>query len=45
VVRLMWVPAHVSIDGNEMVDRIAKESAASGICIKVAHWSVTCALR
>jgi ribonuclease HI len=30
VVRLMWVPAHVGIDGNEMVDRIAKESAASG---------------
>jgi hypothetical protein len=30
VVRLMWVIAHVGIDGNEMVDRIAKESAASG---------------
>jgi ribonuclease HI len=30
VVRLMWVPAHVGIDGNEMADRIAKESAASG---------------
>jgi ribonuclease HI len=30
VVRLMWVPAHVGIDGNEMVDRIAKESAVSG---------------
>jgi ribonuclease HI len=30
VVRLMWVPAHVGIDGNEIVDRIAKESAASG---------------
>jgi hypothetical protein len=29
VVRLMWVPAHVGIDGNKMVDRIAKESAAS----------------
>jgi ribonuclease HI len=29
-VQLMWVPAHVGIDGNEMVDRIAKESAASG---------------
>jgi hypothetical protein len=23
VVRLMWVPTHVAIDGNEMVDRIA----------------------
>jgi hypothetical protein len=30
VVRLMWVPAHVGIDGNKMVDHIAKESAASG---------------
>jgi hypothetical protein len=30
VVRLIWVSAHVGIDGNEMVDRIAKESAASG---------------
>jgi hypothetical protein len=30
VVRLMWVPAHVGIGGNEMVDRIAKDSAASG---------------
>jgi ribonuclease HI len=30
VVRLMWVPAHVGIDGNEMVDCIAKESAVSG---------------
>jgi ribonuclease HI len=30
VVRLMWILAHVGIDGNEMVDRIAKESAASG---------------
>jgi ribonuclease HI len=29
VVRLIWVPAHVGIDDNEMVDRIAKESAAS----------------
>jgi hypothetical protein len=26
----MWVPAHVGIDGNKMVDCIAKESAASG---------------
>jgi RNase H len=45
VVRLMWVPAHVGIDGNEMVDRIAKESLRVGICNGVAHWSVTCALR
>jgi hypothetical protein len=26
----MWVLAHVGIDGNEIVDRIAKESAVSG---------------
>jgi hypothetical protein len=26
----MWVPAHVGMDGNKMVYRIAKESAASG---------------
>jgi hypothetical protein len=26
----MWVPAHVGIDGNDMIDRIAKKSAASG---------------
>jgi hypothetical protein len=30
VVRLMWVLAHVGIDGKKMVDRIAKGSAASG---------------
>jgi ribonuclease HI len=30
VVWLMWVPAHVGKDGNEMVDRIAKDTAASG---------------
>jgi ribonuclease HI len=30
VVQLMWVPANVGMDGNEMFDRIAKESAASG---------------
>jgi hypothetical protein len=29
-VQLMWVPAHVGIDGNEMVDRIAKDFAVSG---------------
>jgi ribonuclease HI len=28
VVRLMWVPTHVGIDGNKMVDRIAKESVS-----------------
>jgi hypothetical protein len=30
VVRLMWVPAHVGIDSNKMVDRIAKKPAANG---------------
>jgi hypothetical protein len=30
VVQLMWVPTHVGIDGNEMVDCIAKKSAVSG---------------
>jgi hypothetical protein len=30
LVRLMWVPAQVGIDGKKMVDRITKESAASG---------------
>jgi hypothetical protein len=29
-VRLMWVPAHVGIDGNKREDCIAKKSAASG---------------
>jgi ribonuclease HI len=36
VVRLMWVPAHVGIHGNKMVDRIAK-----GICCEwepVSGW-------
>jgi ribonuclease HI len=44
VVRLMWVPTHVVIDSNKMVDRIAKESAASGNLYRGGAL-VTCAIR
>ena len=31
VVRFQWVPAHVCLSGNDMADRAAKRSQASGI--------------
>jgi len=32
-VRLIWVPGHFDVTGNEIVDRLAKKAASTGFIV------------
>ena len=34
-ISLAWIPSHVGIPGNEMVDRLAKEACSSGVLLNL----------